>query len=416
MSTKWQESCIRALCTSPSAYELFKAKQYNKPLLKQFERKFFKYINIKEEVIVKTNKPKLKKIIQEEDLIKFSSMANFSPLIITNSEELRKKLHSFIKQNEKKYLQRRVLAIEDNGGNYYIELHFSDGFYPDINDSNNTLLHRILRFLRDTIPPDGTMTLQGFRIYNHNCSERLLNLFKEDFCELCIMTDNTQFLTKKPDKKKIKTIKNRMNVGIELEYEGDCFVRPYEKQLKQLGAVSFVSGIDGSDGWRCRNLEPGDRMRENRLRIDGIIGTKALYKLVNDMLSNGSQIPSNGSIHMHVDCKYDNFVMKVRDESNCIYMSPRLKSIANTLNNHLSKQFHKSFEMSVTNALDYNLRIFDSLNQTIEWRFCSAFLNYSTIMADMLLFTYLTNQLKSDTDLNVELIETILKIKQEFVL
>ena len=55
MATKWQESCIRALCTSPVHYELFKKKQYNQRMMKQFEARLFPFY-VKEEKNYKKEK------------------------------------------------------------------------------------------------------------------------------------------------------------------------------------------------------------------------------------------------------------------------------------------------------------------------------------------------------------------------
>ena len=83
-----------------------------------------------------------------------------------------------------------------------------------------------------------------------------------------------QLLNKAYNKKITSMRKNYINVGIEIEYDGTKTPDNIQHRILENGCISFDSGYDG---------DYAERLRENRIRLNGIAGFKGLYILLEYM-------------------------------------------------------------------------------------------------------------------------------------
>ena len=211
------------------------------------------------------------------------------------------------------------------------------------------------------------------------------------------------------------TVLNRMNIGIEIEYEGDKTSDETAAKLKKLGVVMFNSGWDGfgydsePSGWMKTEM-----LHENRIRLDGINGLSALYCLLEDMKETRCAFGHNSSIHIHTDCAYDksfNPIIKPfcyypdgweRQNANIIF-----REYANILfNNGASVHFCPA--LNTIFKLDLNT-FFDNTNinfefKTIEYRAIVPTFNYSLLLIQIIAVVHLTRCIKNKCAVNNELL------------
>jgi hypothetical protein len=294
--TKWQESCITALASSPMAWEAFKMKQRNRKLLWQYINRIWPY-----KLIAGTKVNKYKK-----DLLAIA--------------RIRKNLSSTIQYGVK----------------------------------GNTLKY----------------TLKDRRKYNS------------------------------------------LNVGIEIEHDAE-YPTPDKIQRAILlnNCVSYDSGYDGNSF---------NRLRENRIRLNGIKGLKGLYILLTNMKENCA-IAKNSSVHMHIDCKYDNFFMDCSkfykgSKKDCIYgmvdvLAIRMSKYQSNTDSAL-QIISDIVGYEVTryhfNTSDYTK--YDNEFNTIEYRFAKINFNYSDYVIQILTFIHITECIKHDAPFNIQYLELLYKV------
>lgn len=391
MATEWQKSCIRAICSSPEHYRLFKKKQYNKRLLKQFESRLFPFFIEKKRIETYGDK----KIIKD-----FECMYTFNHSNITDFhlESCKLILNKPVLITEELLNKIKHLYAPIDGGSNYVELFICENIFrnlstdclPDVSSSRN-----FYDCLKNRGPNAGIL---GFRCYS---SASKAKEFKQIFIEFLSIILNSKPITKQ--KNSIK----RMNFGIEIEYEGRRFDKNYLKKMESLGAVDFISGVDGHDGWVTPDDRTFGRLNENRLRIDGVKGLPALYTHIQDLLEAGCHIPNSGSIHVHVDCNYD---IHLRRGEHKVSFYETNKNNFHKL--EIANLLQKVFGANSSTLLD-NIRIDYSFN-TIEWRFATPCLNYSILVAEMMIFSHITQCWKVHCPINVDLLSAIVEVHQEF--
>jgi len=190
---------------------------------------------------------------------------------------------------------------------------------------------------------------------------------------------------KRPGKK--KRIYKSINIGIEIEYDG-CNCQQLEKQLLANGAVSFNSGWDGGG---TSGERPGvclGRLRENRLRINGMKGLKALYILLEWMKNNNCKIAEKSGMHYHVDCT------DVLGETQGIWGS-EITKIGYAVNDILANLTGHS-ERAIESVYNQAVQIFYSYIKsqsefnTIEWRMGTPTLQYKTLVLQILVAIHIT--------------------------
>lgn len=99
--------------------------------------------------------------------------------------------------------------------------------------------------------------------------------------------------------KQIKRDNYSQNLGIEIEYVGGYL--DLRKKLVGMGAVEFECGFDGEAG--DSKKEKTYRLRECRLRMNGIRSISALYELLSEMKRRNCAHTKRSSTHMHIDCR-----------------------------------------------------------------------------------------------------------------
>ena len=404
MSTKWQRSCIEALCTSPVHYQLFKVKQSNKRMLKQFESRLFPFYIQKEEKKQWGSNNAFCKWLKETiqpNIMHYNATGRELDMCIPT--ELRPTITKT--QFLKVFPTMDAITAFQEGtackmGNNFAYFTTAYGYTLDLRRTDTIEEALLNHFARSGVV---AVTLTGLYVFDSAdyAQEKLDHLVK--LFSLLLPSPKT----KNKQSKKLQQRITRMNVGIEIEYEGQPFQIEYEEKMKQLNAVEFISGQDGLEGWDTRDSSCFSRLRENRLRIDGLPGTKALYQLVQDMVERGDVIPDTGSIHMHIDCKWDNLAYKqsVFDK----FRERRAKFMQDTKDVQIFQAVLKTmFDCCIINMLE-NIRMQDYF-QTLEYRFASPLLNYKTIMLEMIVFSHITKCVKTNSKPNLPLLELIADI------
>lgn len=193
-------------------------------------------------------------------------------------------------------------------------------------------------------------------------------------------------------KKEYKSI----NIGIEIEYTG-CNCQSLEKQLLANGAVSFNSGWDGGgeDGNHCPE-QHSHRLRENRLRINGMKGLKSLYILLEWMKNNNCKIDIQSGMHYHIDCTdvaEKSYLSNNRIE---IYYE-RIRNIILNLSGITNTAVARVYEIPKAQCIcdnNFDLHKFGLLPNgeffTIEWRCGTPILQYKTLVLQILVAIHVT--------------------------
>ena len=291
--TKWQESCITALASSPLAWEAFKMKQRNKRMLWQYVNRIWPYKRIKK---TRTSTLEYTECINELKI--------FTKWLVNNHNNLEEKLFTFRKGKVKSNILEEALkdithpiSTEGVGGNYFLDINFS--YKSGSTDGVSTCGDRQISYIisnRYGINEGEEYYINNIRVFSslHN----MRRMFSQVFGELKYIIEKLISLRDESRNYNPITLYNSLNVGIEIEHDAD---NPTSEKIQKLilrhNCSSYDSGFDG-------NMD--HRLRENRIRLNGINGLKGLYILLEDMKEN-TAIARNSSVHMHIDCKYDEY-------------------------------------------------------------------------------------------------------------
>jgi hypothetical protein len=190
--------------------------------------------------------------------------------------------------------------------------------------------------------------------------------------------------------KKRKEYKS-INIGIEIEYDG-CSCQCLEKQLLANGAVSFDSGYDGGGTHNSDASPYNNRLRENRLRINGMKGLKSLYILLEWMKKNDCKIANSSGMHFHIDCT--DVIPYSVDYWDMVNKLKRIDIGINTkINNSL--EFSKIAISKIYKIEIDNMFLGNNIKQhidfrTIEWRMATPILHYKTLVLQILVAIHVT--------------------------
>lgn len=378
--TKWEQSCVSAIIAGDTAFSLFKLQQKNIKHLDHFLNKISPY-----------KRKKIKKVKQNG--MTFSYVLRKAIEVGKNLNEYAS--HSFefdVNMDSAAFFDimfplKEISFEETNANNIFvIKVKAKSGYY----DANETvfsisgetkLSNSSIEKLQHYYIEKATIQFLSSRIGTGKLLKKL-----ED-----VLNDST--VAKKPKKQKSKKgIKYEgLNVGIEIEYSGgNC--QKLEKKLLKMGAISFHSGWDGTtrDG-----DEPGcGRLRENRLRLNGIKFAKPLEYLCNEMERMGCVITLESGMHYHIDGTFKPFLMNSNFSS--------VTNVEATMMNCMSKKSIKSifdiFDIN-ENFSNYEKEIMffaqriEKKNefQTFEWRMGTPTLNYSKLIIQILVAIHVTN-------------------------
>lgn len=415
INTKWQYDCIKALATSPLAFYTFKLKQKNKKVLSQYisriwpskrvnlysyysfeEIKNFKnnpktitqlidiYQNITEqitlEMYVRTKKIKIEPLILEMPLQTFCDRV---------TDFKRKK--SFITAN---FFKMNIIVKRKDTNRNIIDAYVNE--YNITRAIYDTIIYHNDRFKSK----EDTKVIVQLYFYSTYCT-RMSKKRKQDFSKF--IETLYIFINTKRKKQSIQSL----NVGIEIEHDAK---KPTPVNIKRHilrnGCREYDSGFDAG---------ASDRLRENRIRLGGVNGLNGLYILLQDMLENAA-IAKNSSVHMHIDCLFDNKYFKVCKTS----VKDKLSN--DIIKNNKKNKFEKAFNKILDLKKDFNLPwlIYDSSKMryhddfyTIEYRVCRINFSYTDYVIQILAWIHLTQALKWKFGINLQYLEMLAKIQSD---
>lgn len=405
--TKWQESCITALASSPLAWEAFKMKQRNKRMLWQYVNRIWPYKRIKK---TRTSTLEYTECINELKI--------FTKWLVNNHNNLEEKIFTFREGKVKSNMLEETLkdithpiSTEGAKGNYFLEIdiNYKSGNIGTISTCSDRQILYVISSRYD-INEGEEYYINNIRVFNslHN----MRGMFSQVFDELKYIIEKLISLRDKSRNYNPITLYNSLNVGIEIEHDAD---NPTSEEIKNLilrhNCSSYDSGFDGN--MDCR-------LRENRIRLNGINGLKGLYILLEDMKENAA-IARNSSVHMHIDCKYDEY-----DEHYTKYYKNELHK-PNMYNwNNAVSYYTKRLVIRNPEAIKYLQYIFKYKNvgekffwsnsrnvrvatefDTIEYRFLIVNLKYSDYVIQMLALIHITECIKHNCILNKSYLSTL---------
>lgn len=405
--TKWQESCITALASSPLAWEAFKMKQRNKRMLWQYVNRIWPYKRIKE---TRTSTLEYTECINE--------LKTFAKWLVNNHNNLEEKIFTFREGKVKSNMLEEALkdithpiSTEGVGGNYFLEININ--YKSGSPDTISTYSDRQISYIisnRYGINKGEEYYINNIRVFSslHN----MHRMFNQVFDELQYIIEKLRLLRDKSRNYNPITLYNSLNVGIEIEHDAD---NPTSEEIKNLilrhNCSSYDSGFDGN--MDCR-------LRENRIRLNGINGLKGLYILLEDMKENAA-IARNSSVHMHIDCKYDEY-----DEHYTKYYKNELHKPSMYNWDDAVSYYTKRLVIRNPEAIKYLQYIFKYKNvgekffwpnsrnvrvatefDTIEYRFLIVNLKYSDYVIQMLALIHITECIKHNCILNKSYLSTL---------
>ena len=405
--TKWQESCITALASSPLAWEAFKMKQRNKRMLWQYVNRIWPYKRIKK---ARTSTLEYTECINE--------LKTFAKWLVNKHNNLEEKKFTFREGKVKSNILEEALkdithpiSTEGVGGNYFLNINFS--YKSGSTDGVSTCGDRQISYIISNRYDINER--EEYYINNIKVSSSIHNMhgmFSQVFDELRYIIEKLRLLQDKSRNYKPITLYNSLNVGIEIEHDAD---NPTSEKIKNLilrhNCSSYDSGFDG---------DMDHRLRENRIRLNGINGLKGLYILLEDMKENAA-IARNSSVHMHIDCKYDEY-----DEHYTKYYKNELHKPSIYNWDDAVSYYTKRLVIRNPEAIKYLQYIFEYKNvgekffwlksrnvrvatefDTIEYRFLIVNLKYSDYVIQMLALIHITECIKHNCILNKSYLSTL---------
>ncbi len=234
-------------------------------------------------------------------------------------------------------------------------------------------------------------------------------------------------------KKNTKINESHMNVGLEFEYDIDKNKTIPVENLLELDSPYITEISTGYDGKpyvsdeiirskftrivKASIKEDACRLYEDRIRINHFKGLQILEIYLLYLNKNG-KISKSSSIHIHIDCVYDDSFKKIdyssKDSSLFKYLKrTRYPSLLDIIYlSRIEKSFTKKGyliqrEGNTIDIIKGSIQKND-LN-TLEFRsFKTSFL-YEDVVMYILIASYITNAIKKGTKINDNLIKTIIK-------
>lgn len=404
--TKWQESCITALASSPLAWEAFKMKQRNKRMLWQYVNRIWPYKKIE------------KTKINTEYTECINELKIFTKWLVNNRNTIEEAIFRFKDKKVKSSILEEALknitkpiSTEGAGGNYFLEIviTYKSGDTDRISTCGSEQIVHIIRN-RWGIKAGNEYYINRIRFFSS--LSRMNEMFSQLYTELQYIIRKLELLRDRSRNYNPHILYNSLNIGIEIEHDAD---NPTSEEIKKLilrhNCSSYDSGFDG-------NMD--HRLRENRIRLNGINGLKGLYILLEDMKEN-TAIARNSSVHMHIDCKYDEY-----DEHYTKYYKNELHKPSIYNWNDAVSYYTKRLVIRNPEAIKYLQYIFEYKNvgekffwlksrnvrvatefDTIEYRFLIVNLKYSDYVIQMLALIHITECIKHNCILNKSYLSTL---------
>lgn len=405
--TKWQESCITALASSPLAWEAFKMKQRNKRMLWQYVNRIWPYKKIEK---TKINTLEYTECINELKI--------FTKWLVNNRNTIEEAIFRFKDKKVKSSILEEALknitkpiSTEGAGGNYFLEIviTYKSGDTDRISTCGSEQIVHIIRN-RWGIKAGNEYYINRIRFFSS--LSRMNEMFSQLYTELQYIIRKLELLRDRSRNYNPHILYNSLNIGIEIEHDAD---NPTSEEIKKLilrhNCSSYDSGFDG-------NMD--HRLRENRIRLNGINGLKGLYILLEDMKEN-TAIARNSSVHMHIDCKYDEYneyytkyykkeirTQDIYSWGNAVsYYTKRLVIRNPEAIKYLQYIFnYKSVGEKFFWLNSHNVRVATEFD-TIEYRFLIVNLKYSDYVIQMLALIHITECIKHNCILNKSYLSTL---------
>ena len=405
--TKWQESCITALASSPLAWEAFKMKQRNKRMLWQYVNRIWPYKRIKK---TRTSTLEYTECINELKI--------FTKWLVNNRNTIEEAIFRFKDKKVKSSILEKALknitkpiSTEGAGGNYFLEIviTYKSGDTDRISTCGSEQIVHIIRN-RWGIKAGNEYYINRIRFFSS--LSRMNEMFSQLYTELQYIIRKLELLRDRSRNYNPYILYNSLNIGIEIEHDAD---NPTSEEIKKLilrhNCSSYDSGFDG-------NMD--HRLRENRIRLNGINGLKGLYILLEDMKEN-TAIARNSSVHMHIDCKYDEY-----NEYYTKYYKKEIRTQGIYGWNDAVSYYTKRLVIRNPKAIKYLQYIFNYKNvgeksfwsnsrnvrvatefDTIEYRFLIVNLKYRDYVIQMLALIHITECIKHNCILNKSYLSTL---------
>lgn len=405
--TKWQESCITALASSPLAWEAFKMKQRNKRMLWQYVNRIWPYKRIKK---TRTSTLEYTECINELKI--------FTKWLVNNRNTIEEAIFRFKDKKVKSSILEEALknitkpiSTEGAGGNYFLEIviTYKSGDTDRISTCGSEQIVHIIRN-RWGIKAGNEYYINRIRFFSS--LSRMNEMFSQLYTELQYIIRKLELLRDRSRNYNPHILYNSLNIGIEIEHDAD---NPTSEEIKKLilrhNCSSYDSGFDG-------NMD--HRLRENRIRLNGINGLKGLYILLEDMKEN-TAIARNSSVHMHIDCKYDEY-----NEYYTKYYKKEIRTQGIYSWGNAVSYYTKRLVIRNPKAIKYLRYIFNYKNvgkkmfwsnssnvriatefDTIEYRFLIVNLKYSDYVIQILALIHITECIKHNCILNKSYLSTL---------
>ena len=391
--TNWEKSCVEALITSPTAFALFRDKQKNKKHVDQFINKIWPY---KIEKAFKTKQEEqsdifdeiLKRIMKIRNDEDKSDEINLGTIPLNNVKG-EKLIEMFNKNIKNKHCY--------SNGNYIIRLkfhtdtgmstrvHINDGLRNYREEFTKVILESAIYTRIEIVAVDGRVG-----------TDEVIDAFLS-----CVKNKKSR-----KTKEKFKREFIGQNVGIEIEYDGIWHNYLEKELIKTKNAISFNSGIDGGiTNGSDEMYFIHERLRENRLRINGHRGLDALYFLLEEMNKTNSIMTTKSGMHFHIDLTHQG--------SRKLESDPDWK----LLNSTELELLHSIFEIKNSDRHIQEQIRFPTEFNTMEWRMGSPTLNYSKLVIEILTAIHVTNVItKKNKQINSEYLKCLLDIKTKLIL
>lgn len=190
---------------------------------------------------------------------------------------------------------------------------------------------------------------------------------------------------------------NWLNIGIEIEHDAVNTTPDRIGQTALLqNCVDYGFGYDGNSS---------NRLRENRLRLNGIKGLKGLHTLLSYMKYNCS-IAKNSSLHIHVDCKYDKSYDRIASRI-LTHVARPFENMTNDYRDNVLKSLNIIFDTD--GDVEYFIKQIrgNSSFKTLEYRFGIPNFNYSDYVLEILTVIHWTECVKHKACLNKQYLKML---------
>lgn len=392
--TKWQESCITALASSPYTWEAFKLKQKNKNLLWQYINRIWPYRRVENDCkMIAENSKTLENALR---LLLFTLQNNKERIIDSRGLEF-SRIEFIIQPLDAIVVGTAQYNPKRKSPRAFFN-HFLGGKRIDVYAGRDLIDNLLSAPVNITLYFDRICSSLNYPEEQYNCCINNIEILLEMYEKF--KKDKT-----KKRKKVQKTIINWLNVGIEIEHDAENSTNPkIIRKILQQNCKSYDSGYDGNST---------DRLRENRIRLNGIKGLKGLYTLLQDMQENAA-ITNKSSVHIHIDCKYDDSFDKLIERFRKMHGSIIrifIKTISPVFEEF--KVIFKIDETTTKNQLiensDTPLRFSEEFH-TMEYRFCIPNFKYSDYVIQILFLIHVTECLKHNAKINKNYIGLLTEI------